>query len=284
MLNKTYKLKDGTLMPRIGIGTYHMAEDEKKQEEEIEAIKYALDNGIRLIDTAEMYSDGKAEKLVGKAIQPYSRENLFLVSKILPSNSYGEEFFKSLNSSLERLNTSYLDLYLLHWKGEIPLKETIRCMQEAKKMGLIKNWGVSNFDTTDMEEVYKLDNGECVIDQCLYNLSSRGVEFSLLNNLEKHHVGFMAYCPLAEGGKITSKLVKDKDVLYIANKYHISPYAVLILFTLQKDNVIPIFKSSSKKHMEDNLSGLDLNISKEDFDILDKKYPSPKFKQFLDLR
>lgn len=280
-----YTLKDGSLMPRIGIGSWHIGENVKFYEQEKEALKTALDLGVRLIDTAEYYSDGKAESLIGDVIKDYNRSDLFIVSKVLPQNAGYENFFKSLESSLNRLSTSYLDLYLLHWKGSIPLHETIRCFKKAQDMGLIRNWGVSNFDTSDMEKLYKIDGGkQCSVNQCLYNLVSRGIEYDLLPNLIQNHIGFMAYCPLGDGGKLTEKLINDEIVCSIAKKYNISPYSVLLSFTLRNPNVISIFKSSSKQHMIENLKGLQINISEEDFKLLDERYPSPKKRTYLDVK
>jgi len=285
MLEHTFILKDGTKIPRVGIGTWHIGEDKQKEIDEYQALQLALEKGVKLIDTAEMYSDGQSETMVGKVISNFKREDLFIVSKILPQNAYKERFYESLNASLDRLNTSYLDLYLLHWRGNIPLQETVNCMEQAKQMGLIKNWGVSNFDVEDMEELYKVKYGlNCAINQCLYNLASRGVEFSLLDNLKSHNIGFMAYCPLVEGKDMTQKLINDEDIKSISNKYGISPYSLLLLFTLRKENVISIFKAGNKKHMLENLAGLNVNISSSDWNIIDKKLPAPKYKRYLDMR
>lgn len=168
-------------MDRLGQGTWYFGENRKLYEAEIESIRYGIQNGVTLIDTAEMYGDGKSESLIGEAIKDFDRSRLYIVSKILPWNAGYDDFFISLSNSLKRLNTSYLDMYLLHWRGEIPLEETIRCMEEAKRQGLIKDWGVSNFDIDDMQELLSLKDGyNCRVDQCLYHLGSRGVEYSLI--------------------------------------------------------------------------------------------------------
>ncbi len=179
-MTKEIKLLDGTKLSNLGIGSWKMGDSFSKRKEELESIKYALDNGIKLIDTAEMYGNGNSEKLIGEAIKGYDRDDLFLVSKVLPSNAGKEYIFKSCENSLKRMKIDYLDLYLLHWRGNTPLKETEECMIKLIKDGKIKRWGVSNMDIDDMEEIMGLSTeNSCMVNQVLYHLGSRGIEFSL---------------------------------------------------------------------------------------------------------
>lgn len=284
MKKDSFIFKDGTKMPRLGMGTWHYGENRSLYEKEKETLRTGLDNGLTLIDTAEMYGDGKSEELIGEVIKDYDRSKLFLVSKVLPWNAGYESFWESLNGSLERLQTNYLDLYLLHWPGEIPLKETVRCMEEARKRGLIKNWGVSNFDVSDMKELLAIDGGEnCMVDQCLYHLGSRGVEFDLLPYLKEKKIGFMAYCPLAQAGRLKDSLLRNKTVNEIADKYKITPIQLLLCFSLRNEEVISIPKCSHKEHLLENIKASKIEISDEDWKLIDKEFPSPKHKLPLDM-
>jgi diketogulonate reductase-like aldo/keto reductase len=165
------QLKDGTKVPVLGQGTWFMGEQKQKQEEEIKALRTGVGEGMTLIDTAEMYGEGLSEKLVGESISVFNREDLFLVSKVYPHNAGKDHIFDACNRTLQRMQTDYLDLYLLHWRGSIPLSETVACMEELIKQGKIRRWGVSNFDTSDMEELLHIKNGEnCMVNQVLYHL------------------------------------------------------------------------------------------------------------------
>ena len=178
-MEKYLTLKDGTRMPRLGMGTWKMGDSRRLHDQELESLKVGLDDGITLIDTAELYGYGNSERLVGDAIKGFDRSKLFLVDKVLPTNAGKDDFWHSLEKSLTLLGTSYIDLYLLHWIGPVPFAETVSLMEEAKAKGLIRNWGVSNFDTSDMERLWKVKDGDkCAVNQCLYHLGSRGVEYS----------------------------------------------------------------------------------------------------------
>ena len=197
---------------KLGIGTWKMGEIPKNKNEEIASIRYALENGIRLIDTAEMYGNGNSEKLIAESIKDFDREKLYLVSKVLPSNAGEKNIFKSCENSLKNLNVDYLDLYLLHWRGSIPFEETIRCMEKLKKEGKIKNWGVSNMDIDDMQELLSIPNGKnCLVNQVLYHLASKGIEYSLKPLTDKNHITTMAYCPIAQGGRLKNQLLFSKS-------------------------------------------------------------------------
>ena len=181
------KLHDGTEIPQLGQGTWNMGESKSKYESELESLRWGIDHGMTLIDTAEMYGDGAAEELLGNAIRPYNRNDLFLVSKVYPWNADRNKIFRSCEDSLNRLGTDHLDLYLLHWRGSVPLAETVQCMEELKQQGKILGWGVSNFDTADMKELLSVRNGDqCQTNQVLYHLGSRGVESASVHERTRH--------------------------------------------------------------------------------------------------
>lgn len=269
---------------KLGIGTWKMGEIPKNRNEEIASIRYALENGIRLIDTAEMYGNGNSEKLIAESIKGFDREKLYLVSKVLPSNAGEKNIFKSCENSLKNLNVDYLDLYLLHWRGSIPFEETIRCMEKLKKEGKIKNWGVSNMDIDDMEELLSIPNGKnCLVNQVLYHLGSKGIEYSLKSFTDKNNITTMAYCPIAQGGRLKNQLLSSKTVQELSKKYSISPIQVLLTYMLQKENTISIPKASKLEHMKEIVACRDIHFEKEDVLLLDSEYPKPTKKLPLDI-
>ncbi len=277
-------LKSGDIMPRLGMGTWYLGEIKEREEGELRALKEGIDSGARLIDTAEMYGNGLSERLVAKAIKDYDRSSLFVVSKVLPSNAGGKRISQSLDRTLNNLKTDYLDLYLLHWRSSIPLEETVFYMERFVKEGKIKNWGVSNFDTDDMKELYEVPNGEnCSVNQVLYHLGSRGVEYDLLPWLKEHHIPLMAYCPLAQAGELKRSLLKDSTLRVIASKYNISVMQLLLLFVLRDENVIAIPRSGRKEHIIENLQVRNVQISPEDMREIEGRFPAPKHKVFLDI-
>ena len=269
---------------KLGIGTWKMGEIPKNKNEEIASIRYALENGIRLIDTAEMYGNGNSEKLIAESIKDFDREKLYLVSKVLPSNAGEKNIFKSCENSLKNLNVDYLDLYLLHWRGSIPFEETIRCMEKLKKDGKIKNWGVSNMDIDDMQELLSIPNGKnCLVNQVLYHLASKGIEYSLKPLTDKNHITIMAYCPIAQGGRLKNQLLSSKSVQELSKKYLISPIQVLLTYMLEKENTISIPKASKLEHMKEIVACRNIHFEKEDILLLDSEYPKPTKKIPLDI-
>lgn len=281
---KKLNLKDGAKIPCLGQGTWYLGENKAKEESEIKTLQYGVENGMYLIDTAEMYGNGKSELLVGKAIKKYNRNDVFIVSKVYPWNAGKDNIFDACKDSLSRMNIEYLDMYLLHWRGNIPLKETVDCMEELVKQGKIRRWGVSNFDTSDMEELLSLKNGKnCCVNQVLYHLGSRGVEYNLLPYLEDNNIPLMAYCPMAQGGSLKRELVTNRNVLSIAEKYSISPYQVLLAFVIQKSNVFAIPRASKLEHVIENSKTADIMFSDEDLYFLNKAFPAPKHKTYLDI-
>ena len=270
------------VLPALGIGTWEIGDDPKLRDEEIAAIRAGLDAGLSVIDTAEMYGNGRSEELVGEAIKPYQRAKIFLISKVLPQNASRSKMRQSLQNSLQRLQTDYLDLYLYHWRGMVPLSETVSELQALQNEGLIRSWGVSNFDIDDMEELWQFPEGQnCVVNEDLYNLETRGIEYSLLPWQREHHVPLIAYSPLGRGPKMGSTMMKNEAVLQVAEKHEASAYQILLAWVMQQPDVLAIPKSSSSKHLLSNLKALDIELTPEDLQILEKTYPKPEHKEPL---
>lgn len=283
-MNKKVVLSDGTEIGNLGIGTWYMGDSQKDREEEIASIRYAIDNGVTTIDTAEMYGNGRSELLVGEAIKGYDREKLFLISKVLPSNAGRGRIFQACEKTLKRLGTDYLDLYLLHWRGMIPFEETIECMEELKRKGKIRRWGVSNMDIDDMEEILDISDGEnCCVNQVLYHLGSRGIEYSLKPFTDRNNIATIAYCPLAQGGRLRGQLLQSEAVKKVADKHKITPMQVLLCFVLSQNNMLAIPKASKLEHMKQNIECLKIKLDKEDFGMLNKTFPAPIRKVPLDI-
>ncbi len=271
-------------LPRVGQGTWHLGDDPAKKAEEVAALQEGFQLGMTMIDTAEMYGDGRAETLVGQAIKQIPREKLCLVSKVYPHNAGKSRIFRSAENSLRRMGTDYMDLYLLHWRGGASLPETVECMEELKRRGLIKNWGVSNFDTADMKELFSIPGGDkCAMNQVLYHLGSRGIEYELLPWLKEHRVPVMAYCPLAQQSLLKPELFASKAVREVAAHHHITPAQVLLGFILRDNFLIPIPKAGSVKHARENAAMLNIPLSPDEIDLLSNAFPAPGYKTPLDV-
>lgn len=284
MLSKEIKLKSGVVIPRLGQGTWFMGENKSKEQEEIAALKTGIDLGMTLIDTAEMYGEGAAEALIGKAIKGYHREKLYLVSKVYPHNAGKNRIERSLDNSLRRMGIDYLDTYLLHWRGSVPLEETVEEMERLVRKGKIKNWGVSNLDIYDMEELFEIQKGEnCIVNQVLYHLGSRGVEFSLLPWMQEHNVPLMAYCPMAQGGTLRRGIFQNPVVERICKERGITPAQLMLNFVLQNEGVFAIPKAGTVDHVEENIRALDFCLSAEEITMLNEAYPKPTRKTYLDI-
>lgn len=278
------KLKNGALMPRLGMGTWYLGENLNTRAQELEALRAGLDAGIQLIDTAEMYGNGMSEQLVGQAICGYDRKSLFLVSKVLPNHAGKNRIYRSLSHTLKLMRTDYLDLYLLHWRGAVPLRETVACMEELVAEGKIKNWGVSNFDVDDMEELMSVPGGEhCAVNQVLYHLGSRGIEYDLLPWQKEHDIPVMAYCPLAQAGDLRREMLSNCTLGRVAEKYRISVIQLLLAFVMQRENVIAIPRSGKKEHVLENIKAREIVLEKEDMRLIEEEYPAPTYKTALDI-
>ena len=281
---RVLRLSDGTEAPRLGQGTWYLGNDPGREQQEIQALRTGIDRGMTLIDTAEMYGEGLAESLVGKAIQPYEREKLFLVSKVYPFNAGRSHIFQSCQQSLDRLGTDYLDLYLLHWRGRVPLFETVQCMEELVKEGKIRAWGVSNFDVEDMEELFRLPQGNrCQVNQVLYHLGDRGVEFSLLPWMKAHGVVMMAYCPMAQGGTLRRGLLNSPQLKQVASNHRLTPAQALLAFTLQDPNVISIPRTGNPEHAVQNSQVAQVRFTDQEMELLNQAFPPPRCKMPLNV-
>ena len=285
---KSFDLANGATVPTLGQGTWMLGDDPVCRAGEIEALRVGIAAGATLIDTAEMYGDGRSESLVGEAICELpvgvTRDNLFLVSKVLPSNAGRDRIFASCEASLRRLGTDYLDLYLLHWRGAVPLQETVACLEELVVQGFIRAWGVSNFDIDDMEELWAVPGGcNCQVNQVLYHAGSRGIEFSLLPWMRKHGVALMSYCPLAQAGRIRSGLLEEPVLRSIAAKYGVMPAQVLLAWNIRDGHTIAIPRTGSAAHVRENAAAADIVFDADDLAALDAAFPPPEWKMPLDM-
>ena len=270
------RLPNGITMPTLGQGTWFMGESSSAKKEEIAALQHGIDLGMTLIDTAEMYASGGAEKVTGEAIAG-RRDKIFLVSKVLPGNASRKGTVAALERSLQRLKTDYLDLYLLHWRGSYPLSETFEAMEQLVDAGKIRAYGVSNFDLDDMEEAAQYDNGNICVNQVLYNLASRGIEWDLLPWQKKRNIPVMAYSPLYQ-----TRLLKSSGLKRVAEKLSITP-AQLALAWLLHQGTVPIPKSSSLRRVEENRKAGDITLDQSVLDELDAIFPPPDHKMPLDV-
>ncbi|GGN98184.1 oxidoreductase [Saccharibacillus kuerlensis] len=276
-------MSDGTELPAIGQGTWYMGEVPGEAEREADALRLGLDLGMTVIDTAEMYGSGGAERIVGRAIKG-RRDDAFLVSKVLPSHAGRSKIIKACEDSLKRLGTEAMDLYLLHWRGRVPLAETVEAMERLKRDGKIKRWGVSNLDTSDMEELINTPNGEeCVINQVLYHLGSRGIEYDLLPWQRRADMPIMAYCPLAQGGSLRRELMGHPDVRSVAERLEATPAQVLLAWVIRQGNVLAIPKAASQEHVHENAAAAALHLSDEDAERLEMAFPAPSRKVPLEM-
>ena len=270
---KTVRLQTGERVPALGQGTWNMGEKKKERAEEIAALRLGVDLGLSLIDTAEMYGDGHSEELIAEAIDG-QRQQVFLVSKVLPEHASRRGTIKACEGSLRRLKTDWLDLYLLHWREDIPLEETLEGFDALVQDGKIRHWGVSNFDVADMEELVDLPGGPKVTtNQVLYNLTRRGIEYDLLHWCRERQLPIMAYSPIEQG-----RLLKKSALKQIASRHGVTPSQVALAWVLRHADVIAIPKAGKTRHVRENHGALDLRLSKQDVSELDDAFP-PATKQ-----
>ncbi|QNQ81185.1 aldo/keto reductase [Lactobacillus sp. PV034] len=267
-------------LPKMGMGTWNIGGNPGQRKEEIAALRYGIDNGISIIDTAEMYGAGKSESLIKSAIKGYDRSKLFLISKFYPYHATPALERESLEKSLQRLGTDYLDLYLLHWRGPTRLSDTVAGLQALQKEGLIKYWGVSNFDTEDMKELFALPGGsECFVNEDLYNLEQRGIEYDLLPWQVKNKVNFIGYSPFNSGDGNTMRITKNLKL--VARNHQATPHQIMLAWTIQGENMISIPKAGKINHMKENIAALDIKLTQEDLKLLNADFPPPTSKQPL---
>lgn len=271
-------LPGGTRVPALGIGTWMMGERPAARKEETESVRLGIELGLTLVDTAEMYGEGACETFLGDALAGL-RDKVFLVSKVYPHNASRAGVVAACERSLKRLKTDHLDLYLLHWRGGVPLAETIIGFEHLKSQGKIRHWGVSNFDTDDMNELYETPGGEgCAVNQVLYNLTRRGPEYDLLPWLEEQEIPLMAYSPIEQGRIKTSGVLAQ-----IAAKHGAKPFQVALAWVLRNPNNIVIPKASRPEHMRENAGARDIKLDNDDLAALDAAFPPPSRKRSLEM-
>lgn len=275
---RTTTLPSGEAVQVLGQGTWKMGEDIRRRAGEVNALKLGLDLGMTLIDTAEMYASGGAEEVVAEAITG-CRDELFLVSKVLPSNASRAGVARACENSLKRLRTDRIDLYLLHWPGSVPLSETVEAFEALKKAGKIRHWGVSNFDTDEMEELTGLSSGDHVqTNQVLYNLSRRGPEFDLAPWSRQRGIPIMAYSPVEQGA-----LARNSRLEAIAARHNATAAQIALAWVMAQPGVIAIPKASSQEHVRQNVAALDIKLTGEDLAELDRAFPPPTRKRGLEM-
>jgi diketogulonate reductase-like aldo/keto reductase len=264
-------LPKGERVPAFGQGTWHMGEDRRRAGEEAEALKLGIELGLTLIDTAEMYGSGRAEEIVAEAAQG-QRDQLFIVSKVLPYNASRKGTIEACERSLKRLETDRIDLYLLHWRGSVPLAETLEAFMRLQRDGKIRHHGVSNFDLDDMQEWVALSGGDTVAaNQILYNLQRRGPEWELIPWCRERRVAIMAYTPLGQGRMLQNRALAD-----IAERHNATPAQIALAWLLRQDGMMVIPKASRSEHVRENRGAVDVKLTADDLAALDRAFPPPK--------
>jgi len=271
----TVILPDQTPVPALGQGTWRMGENANRRGQEIAALRAGIDLGMTLIDTAEMYGDGATETLLGETLAEI-RDEIFLVSKVYPHNAGRGRIERACEASLRRLKTDRLDLYLLHWRGSVPLAETVEGMEALVAAGKIARWGVSNLDLPAMNELFSAGDEACATNQILYNVTERGAEFDLIPSLQTRLIPTMAYSPLGQG-----RLPNSPALSAIAKRYDVTPYQVALAWVLRDPTVIAIAKAADAAHLKDNCRALDLALTAQDLAAIDADFPAPSRKTRL---
>jgi len=274
----TTALPSGEGIPILGQGTWYMGEDPGRAAQEVAALQLGLDLGLTLIDTAEMYGSGGAERVVAQAIAG-RRNEAFLVSKVLPSNASRQGTMRACEASLKRLGTDRIDVYLLHWRGGTPLSETLDAFEALVAMGKIRHWGVSNFDADDIAELAEDPRGrEVATNQVLYNLTRRGIEFDLMPLCRGRGVPIMAYSPIEQGRMLNRPALKA-----VAARHGGTPAQIALAWLLRQDGVVAIPKAATAAHVRENRAALDVALTPADLAELDAAFPPPRHKQPLEM-
>jgi diketogulonate reductase-like aldo/keto reductase len=269
-------LPQGEKVPALGLGTWHMGERAGARKDEVAALKLGIELGMTLIDTAEMYGEGGSEQVVAEA-SAGQRDKLFIVSKVYPYNASRKGVPAACERSLKRLNTDRIDLYLLHWRGNHPLAETVEALEKLCDAGKIRHWGVSNLDDDDMQELFGVPNGEaCASNQVLYNLSRRGIEWSLLPMCRERGMPIMAYSPIEQG-----RILRERTLMDIAKRHNASAAQVALAWLLSQPQVMVIPKASDLQHVRENRACVDIKLTAEDRAALDRAFPPPKRREPL---
>ena len=268
-----FRLPSGAPVSRLGQGAWQIGEERRKRTEELLALNVGLDLGLNLIDTAEMYGNGRSEKLVAEVVAG-RRAEIYIVSKVLPENASRRGTIEACERSLQRLKTDYLDLYLLHWRGSVPLQETLEAFTTLRDRGSIRHFGVSNFDRADLDEAASLPGGaDIATNQVLYNLEQRGIEFELLPWCRERRLPLMAYSPL---GSDSRRLRTHPALKTLATKLGATPARLALAWVLRQPGVVAIPKASSEAHVRDNHAALALELGADDLAELDRTFPPPQ--------
>ena len=276
-MTRVVALPDGTSVPALGQGTWHMGEHGGAAKAEATALRLGIDLGMTLIDTAEMYGNGGAEEIVAQAIAG-QRERIFLVSKVYPHNASRAGVAAACERSLKRLGTERIDLYLLHWPGSHPLEDTVTAFEELKAAGKIGAWGVSNFDVQEMQSLMRIKEGAaCATNQVLYHPDSRGIEYDLLPWCAQHRMSVMAYSPVGQGGR----LLRSTALAAVAKRHNATPAQIAIAWGLRHPHVISIPKAVDATHLRQNAAAGDITLTQEDLAAIDAAHPPPRRKQSL---
>ena len=270
-------LPGGERVAALGQGTWRMGERVERRASEIEALRTGVELGMTLIDTAEMYGDGATETLVGEALADL-RDEVFLVSKAYPHNAGRGQLERACEASLKRLRTDRLDLYLLHWRGSVPLAETVEGMEALRKAGKLRAWGVSNLDLDDMDELAAAGGEGCATDQVLYNVNRRGPEFDLLPALADRGVSVMAYSPVEQG-----RLSQRGALKVVADRHGATPYQIALAWVMRAPGVFAIPKAADVAHVRENRAAADLQLTLEDLAAIDAEFPPPSRKTRLEM-
>jgi diketogulonate reductase-like aldo/keto reductase len=270
-------LPGGETVPALGQGTWKMGEERGRRAQENAALRAGIELGMTLIDTAEMYGEGRTEELVGEAVSGL-RDRVFLVSKAYPHNAGRDSLPKACERSLRRLGTDHLDLYLLHWRGSVPLGETVEAFEALRRSGKIRHWGVSNFDVGDMEELLEAGGEACATNQVLYNFARRGPEFELLPFMAKRRMPAMAYSPVEQG-----RVPKSGALAEIAKAHGASAAQIALAWLLRRKDAMVIPKASRAEHVRENRQALDIVLSPADLAAIDAAFPPPRRKTPLDM-
>lgn len=269
-----------TRIPILGLGTWMIGLDATKRDAEIATFRAALDNhNVNLIDTAEMYGEGRSEALVGQYLSTANREDYYIISKILPDNAIAGLYEERCRRSLQLLGIDTLDLYLLHWPSTVPLQPMVHAMEHLVELGLIRHWGVSNFDVHEMEALFRCEGGDhCCVNQVLYNLSNRGIEYDLIPWCREHGVQIMAYSPLGDDTAGRHLMTHTEAVKTLAAKYAVAPEAILLAFVIRDGIINTVFKTASIEHLDANMQALDVTLTPDDLLLLDNTFPAPTAK------
>ena len=280
---RTTSLPSGRPVPVLGQGTWRMGEDRSRHQSEVAALRLGFDLGMNLIDTAEMYGEGGAEEVVGDAIAD-RREEVFVVSKVYPHNATRRGAIAACERSLRRLKTDYIDLYLLHWRGDVPLAETVEAFQQLKETGKILEHGVSNFDVSDMEEWVALPGGdEVASNQVLYSLMYRGIEWDLVRWSRERRIPIMAYSPVGHKSDEQKRMFNDRNLKAIAAEHGVTPAQIALAWVLREPDIIAIPKAIRPEHIRENRAALDIELTPEDLAKIDKSFPPPSRKIPLEM-